>query len=68
IPIRYIQSLYQMVKELSDEMYRSKLLQMQLESIVHNIDDAVIVYTEQETFEIINHKAKKLLELESIDV
>ncbi|MFT9849350.1 sigma-54 interaction domain-containing protein [Aneurinibacillus sp. REN35] len=68
IPIRYIQSLFQMVKELSDEMYRSKLLQMQLESIVHNIDDAVIVYTEQETFEIINHKAKKLLELESIDV
>ncbi|PLR89788.1 sigma-54 interaction domain-containing protein [Bacillus sp. T33-2] len=60
---RYIQSLVYLSQELSDEIFRSNLLQNSLESIVQNIEDAVIVYNNDNEVEVYNKTASDYLNL-----
>ncbi|TLS38628.1 sigma-54 interaction domain-containing protein [Pseudalkalibacillus caeni] len=65
---RYMQSLLQITDELSDEILKSKVLQTSLESIINNIDDAVIVYSQHERIRAVNQRALNLLNLNHITV
>ncbi|MFF2448802.1 sigma-54 interaction domain-containing protein [Neobacillus sp. NPDC058068] len=63
---RFMQSLVDITKELSDEMFRSKLLQKSLENIIQNMDDAVLVYNNSLQIEVFNQHAGEILELDSV--
>lgn len=60
---RYMQSLVDITKELSDEMFRSKLWQRSLEHIIQNMDEAVLVYKNDWQIEVYNHIAGEYLEI-----
>lgn len=60
---RFVQSLVELSKELSDEIFRSTLLHKSLESIVQNIEDGVIVYNNDNEIEIYNRTAAEYLNL-----
>lgn len=60
---RFMQSLVDITKELSDEMFRSKLWQNSLESIVRNMDEAVLVYNNDLNIEVFNQPAGEILEI-----
>ncbi|WP_052353871.1 sigma-54 interaction domain-containing protein [Neobacillus jeddahensis] len=63
---RFMQSLVDISKELSDEIFRSKLLQQSLESIIQNMDEAVLVYNNELQIEVFNQIAGDFLELENM--
>ncbi|MFK9092675.1 sigma-54 interaction domain-containing protein [Bacillus salipaludis] len=63
---RFMQSVVDITKELSDEMFRSKLLQKSLESIIQNMDDAVLVYNNSLQIEVFNQHAGEILELDKV--
>ncbi|WP_251553611.1 sigma-54 interaction domain-containing protein [Neobacillus muris] len=60
---RFMQSLVDITKELSEEMFRSKLLQQSLESIIQNMDEAVLVYNNDCQIDVYNHIAGEYLEM-----
>ncbi|MBX9974509.1 sigma-54-dependent Fis family transcriptional regulator [Cytobacillus firmus] len=60
---RFMQSLVDLTKDLSGEILRTKILQQSLENIVQNMDDAVLVYNNENVIEHFNRKAAKLLNL-----
>ncbi|KAF0824619.1 sigma 54-interacting transcriptional regulator [Cytobacillus firmus] len=60
---RYMQSLVDLTKDLSGEILRSRILQKSLDSIVQNMDDAVLVYNNFNEIEHFNLKAAELLSL-----
>ncbi|KON90197.1 hypothetical protein AF332_04820 [Sporosarcina globispora] len=60
---RFMQSLVDLTKDLSGEILRSKILQQSLENIVQNMDDAVLVYNNENVIEHFNRKAAELLNL-----
>ncbi|MFC3772882.1 sigma-54 interaction domain-containing protein [Paenibacillus sp. GCM10012303] len=61
LSMRYMQSLFRMVRELSEEMMHSERLQRKLEWVVNSIDDAVVIYSQDEKVQTANEKARQLL-------
>ncbi|MGG0720493.1 sigma 54-interacting transcriptional regulator [Robertmurraya massiliosenegalensis] len=62
---RFMQSVIHFSKELSNEIFRSTLLRKSLDSIVQNIDDAVLVYNNENEIEVLNKAAMDYLNLSS---
>ncbi|MDF1507032.1 sigma 54-interacting transcriptional regulator [Robertmurraya sp. DFI.2.37] len=62
---RFMQSVIHFSKELSNEIFRSTILQRSLDSIVQNIDDAVLVYNNENEIEVLNKAAIDYLKLSS---
>lgn len=60
---RFMQSLVDLTKDLSGEILRSRILQKSLESIVQNMEDAVLVYNTENEIEHFNRKAAELMHL-----
>src|SRR5690606_31181235 len=60
---RFMQSLVDLTKDLSEEIFRSRILQKSLKSIVQNMDDAVLVYNNENEIEHYNQKAAEILQL-----
>ncbi|MFE8701798.1 sigma-54 interaction domain-containing protein [Cytobacillus sp. FJAT-54145] len=60
---RFMQSLVDITQELSDEIFRSRLLQKSLDSIVQNMDEAVLVYNNQDEIQVCNKNAADILNL-----
>lgn len=65
---RYIQSLVHLTEELSQEIFTTKLLRNSLEQIVNNIDDAILLFTNQGVINMINKKAVYLLNMQYKDM
>ncbi|PLR73168.1 sigma-54 interaction domain-containing protein [Bacillus sp. UMB0728] len=60
---RFMQSLVDLTKDLSDEILKSKVLQKSLESMVQHMDDAVLSYNNEKRIEHYNKKAADILNL-----
>ncbi|ASK62326.1 transcriptional regulator [Virgibacillus phasianinus] len=65
---RYIQSLVHLTEELSQEIFTAKSLRNSLEQIVNNIDDAILLFTNDGVINMINQKATHLLKRQGLDM
>ncbi|WP_077328775.1 sigma-54 interaction domain-containing protein [Virgibacillus siamensis] len=65
---RYIQSLIHLTEELSQEIFTAKSLRNSLEQIVNNIDDAILLYSNDGIINMINQKAMHLLNRQGRDM
>ncbi|MGV3488754.1 MAG: sigma-54 interaction domain-containing protein [Tuberibacillus sp.] len=63
---RFFNSLISITSQLSSEIYKTKMLRNSLEGIAHNVDEAVVLITENGHIEFINEKAARLLGIPSI--
>ncbi|MFC4618941.1 sigma 54-interacting transcriptional regulator [Camelliibacillus cellulosilyticus] len=65
---RFFNSLISLTSQLSNEIYKTKMLRNSLEGIAHNVDEAVVLYTEDGQIEFINEKAVKLLDIQGLPI
>ncbi|MDQ0270586.1 sigma-54 interaction domain-containing protein [Cytobacillus purgationiresistens] len=63
---RYVQSLVELSKELRNEIFKSRILQNTLDSVVQNIEDGVLVYNNHNELKAYNKTADEFLQIAQI--